>query len=284
MRARSMAGKSSQRALKLPGRHALKFDPFGDQRLEHLRVRVRLHRIKHAGNSGQPAQGARALADRLAIVDIGCRLIAERRQQLGAFLAPPRGQFPLAMRRREQLLPGRPEHAVACNRADQQLVQLLNQPVALVFVDDEGEVQIIGSLGDEIDLLLGEELEGVSQAVQNSADVAPDETHRGARADELNAAQTLKILDQRLQQSLIETVGLRIERHRDVGLGGRDKVNGHAVIFEDLKRIGEKSHLMPHARTIERDQRDVLLDADRFDLRCAVAAFVADDRALKVRV
>jgi len=123
-----------------------------------------------------------------------------------------------AARARKELLPGGSEHALAGHRTDQELVQLFNQALALVLIDDEGEVQIIRSLCDEIDLLLCKEFEGISQAMQDGADIAPDQAHRGARADDLHAAQTLKIGDERGEQRAVETIGRRIERHRDVGL------------------------------------------------------------------
>ena len=90
---------------------------------------------------------------------------------------------------REQLIPGRTQHAIARHRADQQLVQLLDQPVALVLVDDEREVQIVRGLAHQIDLLLGEQLERVAELVQDGADVAADEAHGRARPDHLHAAQ-----------------------------------------------------------------------------------------------
>ena len=131
-------------------------------------------------------------------------------------------------------------------------MQLLDQAVALVLVDDEGEVQIVGRLADQVDLLLLEELEGAAELVQDGADVAPDEAHRGARADHLHAAQPREIGDQLGHRRVVERVGRRIERHRDVGLGGRHQVHRHAVLLEHLEGIGEEAHLVPHARALER--------------------------------
>ena len=82
---------------------------------------------------------------------------------------------------------------------------------------------------------------------------------------------------------VVERVGRRIERHGDVGLGGRHQIDRHAVLLEHLEGIGEEADLVPHARALERNQRDALLGADRLHLRAAVAAVGAEHRALEVR-
>ncbi len=63
------------------------------------------------------------------------------------------------------------------------------EPVALVLIHHEGEVEIVGGLADEIDLLLGEELERIAELVQDRADVAAEQADRGARPDHFHAAQ-----------------------------------------------------------------------------------------------
>ena len=82
----------------------------------------------------------------------------------------------------EELLPGGTQDLVGADALDQPLMQLLYQPIALGFVDDEGEVQIVGGLAHQIDLLVLEQLEGRPQLVQDAADVVPDQAQGGARA------------------------------------------------------------------------------------------------------
>ncbi len=71
-------GEELQHALQLAARYALKLDTFRVQRLQHLRVRIGLHGIKHARDRGQRAQRPRRGADAVAIVDVGRIARAER--------------------------------------------------------------------------------------------------------------------------------------------------------------------------------------------------------------
>ena len=97
-------------------------------------------------------------------------------------------------------------------------MQLLHEPVALVLVHDEGEIQIVGGLAHQVDLLLLEEFERIAQLVQDGANIAPHETDRGARTDDLYAAQPRQIGHQRAEQRVVQRVGGRIERYGDVSL------------------------------------------------------------------
>ena len=68
-------------------------------------------------------------------------------------------------------------------------MQFIDQSIALVFIDDKGEIQIVGSLADQIDTLFSKQLERLPQLMQDRANIASHQAHRGARADNLNAAQ-----------------------------------------------------------------------------------------------
>ena len=90
-------------------------------------------------------------------------------------------------------------------------MQLLDQPVALVLVHHEREVQIVRSLAHEVDFLFFEELERIAELVQDSANVASHQAHRGARSYHLHAAQPRQVGDQRTQQRVVQRVGRRVE-------------------------------------------------------------------------
>ena len=213
--------KKLEQPLNLAARDALELDPLSAQRPQQLRVRVGLHRVVHPRERPECAQRARRAAHRLEVVHEGRLRIAERPEQLRALAAPPgharRGDL---LRLGEQLLPGRTQHTVVRHRADQQLVQLLDQAIALVLVDDEGEVEVVRRLAHQVNLLLLEELEGPSELMQDGADVAPDETHRSARPDHLHATQARQVRDQLREERVIECVGRRIKGYRDRGLRG----------------------------------------------------------------
>jgi len=156
-------------------------------------------------------------------------------------------------------------------RAQLNLNDVLDESIALVLIDDEGEVEIVRRLADEIDLLLFEQLECGAELMQDRANIASDETYGCARSDDLNTAELRERLNERSQTIGIECICLRVERDSDVRLGGRDQIHGHTVILKDLESIGDEADLMPHAGAVHRNQRDALLDADGLDLRRAIA-------------
>src|SRR5438552_14314904 len=177
-------GKEREYPLDLAARHALELDAGGPQRPQELRVRIGLDGVVHPRERGEATQCPRGPLDSVEVVHEGRVTLAERAEELGPFGAPPgqRRAPGAVLWPREQLLPGGTENLVARHRADQQLVQLLDQTVTLVLIDHEGEVQIVGRLAHEVDLLLLEALESAAELMEDRADVASHETHRGARA------------------------------------------------------------------------------------------------------
>ena len=112
----------------------------------------------------------------------------------------------------------------------------------------------------------------------------PKQTQGGAGTEDLDAAK----LAERRVESRSSAAGSRvlargIQRDGDIGLRGRHEIDRQTLLLEDLECVGEKSHLMPHAGAVHRDQRDALLDGDGFDLRGAVGDIGADHRAFEAR-
>ena len=119
------------------------------------------------------AERFRGGVDLREIVDVGAVALRQRTDQFFALDRPPglrarSNGFGLG----EQLFPGRSHDGIAGQRPDQQVVQLLDQPVALVLVDHEREVEIVGGLAQQVHLLLFEQRERVAELVQDGADVA----------------------------------------------------------------------------------------------------------------
>ena len=130
-----------------------------------------------------PATALRGRADLREVVDVGAVALGQRAQQRVALHGPPglraRGDV---LGLGEQLLPGRAHDRVARQRPDQQVVQLLDQPVALVLVHHEREVEVVRGLADQVDLLLLEQRERIAELVQDGADVAADQRDARRRA------------------------------------------------------------------------------------------------------
>ena len=182
--ARCRAPPASTRSISASDTHS-KPMPAAAHRAQDVRMRIRLQRVQRAAigleaarslaRPRRPARGRRRRRSRAA---------PSAPNKAVALLPPTRAARARGDRRAcaNSCSHVGPEHAIARQRADQQLVQLLDQPVALVLVDHEREVEVVRGLADEIDLLLLEQRERVAELVQDGADVAPDQRHARRRA------------------------------------------------------------------------------------------------------
>ncbi len=161
-----------------------------------------------------------------------------------ALLLPPPG-LPgcgLGDCRAIQLFPGRPQHSIVCRLADCDIVQLGNQPVALLFINDKGEIQIVGGLCQQVDLVLFEQFEGIAQLMQDRSNTPAHQADGRTRTNDFDAADLGEIRHQRLHRRLVQRVGCRIERYRDIGFRGGNQIYRQAMRLEHLKGIREKAH------------------------------------------
>ena len=134
-----------------------------------------------------------------------------------------------------QPLPGLAEHA-ARELVDEQAVQVLHETVRVLGAHDERQVQVVGGLRHEMDLLLLEHLEHGRELVQDRADALADERDRRAVADDRDLAELAQIVGERLDGGAVRDVLRRVDRDRDVALGRRDQVDRDAVLAEDNRR------------------------------------------------
>ena len=162
-------------------------------------------------------------------------------------------------------------------------MQVSDQARTLRLIDHEGEIEVIGRLAYEVDPLFSEKLQSATQAMQDAADVPPDQADRCAGTDDLRAAVRQQIPLQRVEHGIPQRIRLRIERYGDVGLAGGDQIHRQAVLLEDLERIGQEAHLMPHPRALHRDERDAVLRADGLDLTALSRRGVTDAGAAERR-
>ena len=209
----SRPGTAVEGVLELALRHALEHQARRMKAAQDLRVPVGLHgvgpavdRLDRAARRAPPRQACRGRTRRR-------RIRAPRSRAAARRLC---GSLPPVARRRgaaasaEQLLPGGSEHLVRADALNQPLVQLMHQPVALRFVDHEGEVQIVRRLAHQVDLLVLEQFEGVAEFVQDAADVVTEQAQRSARSQDL-APGTVR----RARSTAVRARGIQ-------GVGGRD--------------------------------------------------------------
>ncbi|MCS3825078.1 hypothetical protein GGP85_000509 [Salinibacter ruber] len=90
-------------------------------------------------------------------------------------------------------------------------------------------------------------------------------------------------MQQPVEDVRVEGIGHRVERHRYVRLRGGHQVDRQAVVFEDLKDVGQEAHLLPHAERVHAHGRNVGLGRDRLHLGPHVGPLAAYDRAVEGR-
>ena len=268
----SQAGQGRAHRLDFVPRHALEGEAFGVEGTQDLRVRVGLQRVVPAIDHAERGQSARLLADLVEAVDVArCRACAEFEQ--GLALAPPPGRRSHGRGTVGEFAPARPEHRGVVDAhdlgTDQQGVQARNQRIDQALVDDEGQVEVVRGLRNQMHVKCAKLREHGRKPVQHRAHAAADQGDRRARRDHLDPAERLEVGAQAGQHVGVEQVVGRIERDGHVGLGRTDQVDRQAMPLEGLEHVGEEADLLPHADRFHRDQGDALARADRLDARRA---------------
>src|ERR1700761_4653073 len=93
------------------------------------------------------AQSPRRTTHRLHVINKRCLMRAQSSEQLLALLPPPGHRaHSVALGSQENLFPRRSQHRIARYRPNQQLVELLDEPVTLALVHDKREIEVVGGL------------------------------------------------------------------------------------------------------------------------------------------
>ena len=160
------------------------------------------------------------------------------------------------------------------------------QAIGIGFVDDEGQVQVVGRLRDHVHALAAEGGPYVRQLVQQRTHATADQGDRRARHDHLHLADLRQVGRQRGQHIGVDQVLGRVQRHGDVGLRRTDQVHRQPVLLEQVEHIGQEADLLPHADAFHRHQHDAVAAADRLHARdrrsAAIDAGARQFRALGI--
>ena len=236
-------------------------------------MRIGLERVVPAIDHAERGQPARLLADLIEAVDIARRRAcarvragrgrSRRHQAAGRIAAAPWASS-------LQLGPNTAASSTRMTSARiSKRMQARNQRIDQGLVDDEGQIEIVRGLRDQMHVECTEFGEHGRKPVQHRAHAAPDQGDRRARRDHLDPAERLEIGAQARQHIGIEQVVGRIERDGHIGFGRADQVDRQAMPLEGLEHIGKKADLLPHADRFHRHQGDALARADRLDARRA---------------
>ena len=143
---RIQPGQHREHVVELACRHAFKAEAFVHQQPQDVRVRIGLDGIEAAVDRGDRGQLARARAHRGQGVGIARRAAGGKRKQFVAPRMPP-GLGATAQPALD-LAPARPEDRGFTHRhgaaGDEFVVEFLHESLGVGFVDDEGQVEIVG--------------------------------------------------------------------------------------------------------------------------------------------
>ncbi len=171
-------------------RHAFQRQAGGIDLAQDFRMPVRLHCVGPSLDRADAQDRGNRRIQGFRVVDVGGRFTLRDIEQHAALLRlfPPIQGACVERLCREHLRPSGAQNLVRADALNEPFVQLLHQPIALRFVDDEGEVQVVGGLRHQIDLLVLKQFEGRAQFMQDAANILSQQAQRGARAQNFDAA------------------------------------------------------------------------------------------------
>ena len=146
-------------------------------------------------------------------------------------------------------------------------MQLAHETRTLLSIDDETQVQVVGGLRHQVYALFLEHLERGSEARQDRANLAADETHGAAIRNHADMAQLTELADDGFLDVGRQHAVARVNRHRHVGLGGRHEIDRDAVVAENSEGLRKEADFMPHADGCHRNERELVANTDSLDLR-----------------
>ena len=276
--------------LQLRGGDALEAEARGGEAGEDVRMMVRLDRIEHAVEGAEGEERGDGAVQGLGVVDVDRPVTRGERQELGAAVPPPLPRRPLLRlglariaAAVEQIRPGRPEDRALGLVTEEEAVKLAHQPLLLILVDEEGEVEIARRLRHQMDLHLVEHFEHRREIVEDGADASSHQRDGRGGRDQPRLAVLGEVAEKPAEQLGLQRVGPGVQGDGDVGLRGRDRIDRQAVAGEDGEDGGEEADLMPHPQGLHGDQGDAAAGGDRLHLRTALRAGDRDHGAGDLR-
>ena len=161
---------------------------------------------------------------------------------------------------------------------DQLVMQLATEWLALVSIHHDGEVQVIGRLGDQTDRIVRERLHRRRQLGQQRADTTPNQADSGTVFQHGNPGDPGQIGLERGEHCGREC-GVIVQRHGHAGFRGRDQVDRYAMAREGLERLGQEAGGSPHAAGVKGDQTHAILDRNRLQAGRVLGRCGTDHRA-----
>ncbi len=163
-------------------------------------------------------------------------------------------------------------------------MQFVDQPGALVAVDHEAEIEVIGSLRHQVNALFLEDLERRRQARQDRTDLAADQADGRAVTDELHVTHLFEVLNQKFGRFGGQHSVPGINRYRDVRFRRGHEIHGNTVPCKYLESLREEADLIPHPYRGHRDQGQPVANTDTFHPRLDFVGDCRNDGAGDFRV
>ena len=184
-------------AQHLRRRNALDSETGAGERAQYLGVVIGFHRVVEAIDPGQPAlQRSSLVANGRQVIDETRRAVGDAIEQRLPLRTPPgrwrrfrRGQAP------GQQFPGRTEARTAALGREEMSVQSYDERARILFIDDEGEVEIFRRVAHQVNRLLLERSHRRTQFVQRGSDAPPDDRDDRAGVDDPDFTDGLQPLE-----------------------------------------------------------------------------------------
>ena len=100
------------------------------------------------------------------------------------------------------------------------------------------QIEVVRRLAYQMNAFFGEYFEGRTEFWQDSAYLATHKAYSRTIADDANSAQRLKLCGQRRFDGRLKHSVSGVDRHRNVGLRGRDQIDRYSIAAEALERAG----------------------------------------------
>ena len=149
-------------------------------------------------------------------------------------------------------------------------MELLHKAIAVVVVDNETQVQIVGRLAEHVHPLFLEHGQRRSDLVQDCTDTPAHQADCRAVRQHLNPPMTTELDDQVVQRSPLELTTDRVNRHGDVALGRRHQVHRDSVVGENREQFRQVPGGLPHCDAFNGNQGNPALQRHRFHHRFVI--------------
>src|SRR5699024_243872 len=205
-------------------------------------------------------------AKRIGIINVAAAFIIVELKQFLLFMLPPRFlNLDILLLLTHQLRPGWPKGLLTARLCYGMLVQLTHQSVGLTSLNYKSKVQIIRRLTDQIHFMLFKDFKSAAQLMQDSTNMAAQQTYSRYRLYNLNFAKLRQLFNKRFLNTDKMCIEGRIQRNGDIRFRSGHQVDRQPILFEDGKGLCKKADTLPHTQRLHAHQYNIIAHGNGFN-------------------